>query len=170
VSDHAIGLAEALRRDFDATFAVPPPVQGVYHDLLSIRIAGESFAVRRAEVTALLVGKRVVKLASDGHGLLGLVGIRGGVLPVYDLAFFLGVSRSEGRRWLILSGEPSIALAFDEFERQVRVPDASVALPSDLQRRELVGAVATVEDAPRPVLDLAFLHAEIERRTAARIR
>ncbi len=170
MKDHAVSAAEELRRTFDASFAAPPPVAGVHHDLLAVRVAGESLAVRRAETRGLLAGKRVVRLANDAHGMLGLVGIRGGVLPVYDLAFFLRLPRSESRRWIVLTGSPSIALAFDEFERQLRVPDASMAQSSDADRRELVGAVATFEGVARPVLDLAFLHAEIGRRTAEKFR
>lgn len=111
----------ALRGDFDAAFAKAPaetaaPAEG----LLAIRVQAEPFAVPVAQVAGLCADRLVVPLPTPVRELLGLVCLRGRVVPVYDLAaLLLGGSPRPPPRWMLLvRGRAALGLAFDVFEGQ----------------------------------------------------
>jgi purine-binding chemotaxis protein CheW len=116
-----------LREAFDLTFAsLPPPLEEV-DDILTIRVAGDPYAIRLSEMAGLIEGRKVVPILSVTADLLGLAGIRGGLVPVFGLASILGCRQAPGSpRWMILCGvEEPIALAFADFENYLRVPKSS---------------------------------------------
>ncbi len=119
MSDSEYGVqALAMREEFDKTFALPPqpdPPESV--DLLVIRLRGDNFALRVMEIAGLLAGKKIIPLPGATPALLGLAGIRGILVPVWDLATLLGYAgQSRGARWLVLGqGGSPWALAFEGF-------------------------------------------------------
>lgn len=86
----------ALRRSFDEAFAVPPRLreEGLEH-LLLIRVAGEALALKTLHVTGLVRIGRILPIPSRIPELLGITGIRGTLVPVFDLAALLGFHPGE---------------------------------------------------------------------------
>jgi chemotaxis signal transduction protein len=112
-----------LRRAFDEAFAAPAvhPAEDLT-TLIAIRVAGQAYALRATEITALAKRSRIVPVPSRVPELLGLAGIRGAPVPVYDLAALLGLSRNGEPQWLALTHrEAQLALAVDEIEGLVEI-------------------------------------------------
>ncbi len=156
--------AGELRRAFDLSFASPPPAPQEVEDLLALRVAGDPYAVRLRDVAGLVAGRKVVSVPAVTRDLLGVAGIRGGVVAVFGLASILGYAPSSGApRWLLLCGaEAPIALAFSEFEGHLRLPKS--ALHADLTHRaprHFAAEVASTGSGARPVLDLPLVLARI---------
>jgi hypothetical protein len=83
--------AAALRREFDQSFAQPPATElARVENFLAVRIGGDAYAMRVAEIAGLYADKRIVPLPSPLPSLLGTVGFRGQIAPVYDLAMLFG--------------------------------------------------------------------------------
>lgn len=118
--------AEALRRAFDRAFAEAPRDDAqAGEELVALQLGGEGYLLPLAELSGLVVGRRIVALPTTAPAFLGVVGIRGTVVPVYDLGALLGHPRAESSpRWLAISKEPRVGFAFDRFVGQVRRPRA----------------------------------------------
>jgi purine-binding chemotaxis protein CheW len=120
----------AMRRAFDASFSVTTSAETTaFDELLAIGVGQGHYAVRRADVSALVVDKAVTPLPGTPPAFLGIAAFRGRLIPVYDLRGLLGEDRTAQPRWLVLGvSEPRYGLAFDRFERYLRVAcDAIVA-------------------------------------------
>lgn len=109
--------AADLRRAFDEAFALPPaPPSAPPQMWLGLRAGDASYAIRLSEVTRLAAGIRWTPVPSSAVSLIGIVGLAGVPVPVYDLARLMG-HESRSRRWLLFLG--GAALAFDAFEGQI---------------------------------------------------
>jgi chemotaxis signal transduction protein len=146
-----------LRREFDEAFAAPAVHAAEdLTTLITIRVACQAFALRATEITALAKRSRIVPVPSRVRELLGLAGIRGALVPVYDLAALLGLTRRAGEpQWFALTHrEAQLALAVDEIEGLVEVPSqclyADDASPSGSHVRQLARIAADT----RAVIDI----------------
>lgn len=163
--------AAQLRQAFDRTFALPPPLASPeVEDLLTIRVAGDPYAIRVLDIAEIVTERKVVSVPSVTPDLLGLAGIRGGIVPVFGLSSMLGYGPDPGSpRWMILCGsEEPIALAFSEFEGYLRLP-TSALYPDDNSRitqehAKYVNQVASTPDGPRAVISIALIMATIRNR------
>ncbi len=129
VSESSASRAAELRREFDRTFLAPPREEGEEReDLLAVRLAGDPYAFRVREIAGLEVCRRVVPLPRRVAGLCGLAGLRGGLVPVYDLGALLGYPEAgETPRWLILCGRPDpVGLGVAELDGYLRVPRSAL--------------------------------------------
>lgn len=119
--------ATELRRVFEASFAAPAAVEhGKFADALAIRVGGDPYALRLAEIAGLYADRQPVALPGPVAELLGVVAIRGLLAPAYDLAALLGYPPAPGSRWLVLVRSPHpVALAFASFESHLRLPEGS---------------------------------------------
>ena len=163
--------ATELRQVFDRSFAEPPqPAKADQIDLLAVEIGGDSHAIRLSEIAGAYADRRVVPLPSAVGELLGLVGFRGLMAPVYDLAALLGYAAARSPRWLVLSGRSNpVALAFERFTRHVRILPESISELQDASlamRRHLAGTVS-VDGVPHSIVDLNAVLDAIEERPAA---
>jgi chemotaxis signal transduction protein len=157
--------AQQLRAEFDHAFALAPAGVSEQHlDLLAIRCADHGFALPLSGVVAVLTDRKIVPVPSPAPALLGLVGIRGLVAPVYDRRARLSYPGGAAPRWIALLRAPApFAVAFDHFERHLRVPSGDViaaaanAAPSHLFAN---GSVRTAA-GPRPLIDLLALFAAV---------
>jgi len=186
-----------MREAFDRTFALPRPEPGEAPEtLLCVRVAGEPFVVRTAEIAGIAAGLRTTPLPGRAPGLLGLAVQRGTPMAVYDLAALLGMERrGPAPRWVALcdAGE-RVALAFDELEGHLRASAADVCDDSGSDMRPSAAAPTSGHGStgspragpPLPrvtsgarrvlraggrthaVLDLPHLTSEIRRRAGAR--
>jgi chemotaxis signal transduction protein len=125
----AAGTAATLRRLFDQSFAAPVSSQSERHeDLLAIRVGPDRYGVRLAEIGGLHADLRIVPVPSPAAQLLGVVGIRGTMAPIYDLATFLGHAPAPSPRWIVLArGPQTVGFAFDAFDAHLKVPAAAFA-------------------------------------------
>ena len=155
--------AAQLRADFDRGFAQAVAEAAPAHtDFLALRIDDELHAVRLSEVSQLLPLTALTPLPGPLPALLGLVGLRGAVVPVYDLCLLLGGRASGSPHWLLLvQGEPPLALAFDGFEGHLRLPSTAHLRGAEGEQRRHVRELLNVGGSTRPVVSLASLRESI---------
>lgn len=152
-------IAEKLRQDFDEGFAKPHRV--LAEDLvalLAVLVGGRPYALRLDELSGTAAGSRITPLPSPNPELLGLSGIRGNIVPVFDLAALLSESREDKPpRWLALSaGEHPIAFGFSELEGHLRLDRSALSsLPSGEDR--WFSAAVRTDAGLRPVLSINAL-------------
>jgi len=158
--------AAELRAAFDRKFAEPIRVETARTtDLLAIRIAGERYALRLAQVAKLLGGPRVTPVPGPVAELVGIASDRSVIFPVYDLSRLLGRQASEGAPyWIVVAaGTAAMGFAFDDFDGHVRVRnDALVVRPSDAAERRFLREVVETPAAALPLIDIASVIESIE--------
>jgi len=158
------GSAAALRRAFDESFAVPPASkQEKLEGFLAIRVGADPYAVRLSEVSGLIADPRIVPVPSPMPQLLGIIGRRGVMATVYDLAVLLNYPAASGVRWMVLVGTTqSVGFAFESFEAHLQVPASSLGnvhepiAGADTPRGDMREMIRTA-GALRPVIDMPSL-------------
>jgi chemotaxis signal transduction protein len=123
-----IGSAEALRRRFDQSFAAPAGSNPErLEDLLAIRVGADPYALRLSQIAGLFAGLKIAPTPSPIASLLGIVGIRGALAPIYDLGALLGYPRAAQPRWTVLVRAPqTVGFAFESFESHLQIAVISV--------------------------------------------
>ncbi len=139
------------------------------HDLLAIRVMGRPLALRIeaiAGVARLTDARRVVRLPGSDPSLLGLVAVRGVVLPLYSLADLLGYEGPRTHGWFAWTkGACPAAYAFDGIDGRGWL-DAEAARVADADHPLLHGA-ASFGGARRPLVHLpSALRAYVPARQA----
>lgn len=160
---------EALRSDFDRTFAEPSALVAVETaDLLAIGVAGDAYALRVTELTGLVSNRKVVPVPSRAAHLLGVAGVRGAVVPVYTLAGLLG--HGEPRTsppWLAMCGrQEPVALAFERLDGFFRVPCADLHAAGG-EPGHLVAESVRIGNVTRRVIDTSSTLAAIQAGAGA---
>jgi purine-binding chemotaxis protein CheW len=156
--------AATLRRHFDEAFAAPASSIIVpLEDLLAIRVGSDPYALRLSEIAGFHVGVKIVPVPSPVPQLLGIVGIRGMMVPIYDLAALLRYPPEANSRWFVLARAPQpVGFAFETFESHLQVSQASLAGSND-EDSGMGGTVqhmrGTVRAAGvlRPIIQLASM-------------
>ena len=163
--------AAQLRQAFDRTFASPPSLASPeVEDLLTIRVAGDPYAIRLLDIAEIVTERKVVSVPSVTPDLLGLAGIRGGIVPAFGLSSLLGYGPDpESPRWMILCGsEEPIALAFSQFEGYLRLPTSALHADDNFRATrehvKYVNQVASTPDGARAVINIALIMATIRNR------
>jgi len=153
-----------LRQSFDRGFSDPVSAGAPEREnLLAIRLGPDPYALRLSEVAALGADRTITPLPSDRPELLGIAGLRGAIVAVYDLARLLGKASSETPRWLALAQGSLTAFAFSGFEGQLQLPLDAVARAQDPGQR---GLFEVVRDAgvSRPLIHLPALILALDER------
>ena len=124
-----VATAAALRRVFDESFAAPAASRPErLEGLLAIRVGSDPYALRLSEISGLHVGVKIVPVPSPAAQLLGIVGIRGMMAPIYDLAALLRYPPAANPRWFIIARGPQpVGFAFETFESHLQVSQSSLA-------------------------------------------
>lgn len=148
---------EILRANFDRGFA--EPVREMLRetdDFLAIRVGGDPYALRLAEITRVFVDRRITPVPSRAAHLLGVAGFRGALVPIYDLAAVLRRPSTAAPRWTIIVDAPTpLGLGFEHFESHRRVDRASVVVDSRSgEGRSYTRAALHDDGVVRPILDL----------------
>jgi chemotaxis signal transduction protein len=162
-----IERVDELRLAFDRSFALAPNTASdarIVENLLAVRIGPHPYALRLADVSGLFVDKKVTWLPSPVSELLGIAGLRGTVLPVYDLGMLLGCPRAAAPRWLLLTAATVVGLAFEGFDGYLSVRRGSIvpearAEAVDRHVREILHT-----DVARPIIHLPSVLETIRNR------
>lgn len=150
--------AAQLREAFDRSFADPePPPPPAPEPILCIRIGGDPWAIRRGNIRRLVVDRRIVLLPSTSPSMLGVLGLRGELVPVHSLRALLGYQPGPPSRWVMLAAsDVPMGLAFDAFEGHLRLRAEELESPAAPPRPH-VRAVIAADGMPRGVLDLGSI-------------
>ena len=153
------GRAVELRQAFDRTFAEPVRFDATLkEDLLAVRIDTQAFAIRLSEISGLFADKKITPVPGGHAALRGIAGFRGTIVPVYDLQILLGHSSTSTPRWLVIAAAAPVALAFEAFEGQLRVPrDAILPQPSRPEFRGYARELVRTANFVGPVMHLPSL-------------
>jgi len=168
-NDTVQGRLLELRQSFDRAFAEPAAGERVKTtlDLLAIRVGRDPYALRLSQIAAIEADRTITHLPSDHPELLGIAGVRGGVVAVFDLAGLLGAPRPDAWRWLVLAKGAPVALAFSAFDGQLAVaPEALAAAEPDQLGR--VHEVARGGGLSLPVIDIPALIARLDAKALPR--
>lgn len=148
---------ETLRAEFDRTFAIAPAaIDDTRESVLTIEVSGDPYAVRLSEIAAMFADKRVMWLPGSVRELLGVVAVRGAILPVYDLGALLGYpSATATPRWFFSVAAAPLAVAFDRFDGHRRIArDQRSAARAEPHARH-VREVVDIDGISRPMVDLS---------------
>jgi chemotaxis signal transduction protein len=158
-----IERAAELRSAFDRAFAEPVLTDtSSKEDLLAIRAGAQACAMRLSEITGLFADKRIIRVPGGVAALLGIAGFRGAIVPVYSLPTLLGHAASQPPRWLVMATAAPVALAFEAFEGQLRVPqDAIVPQQSRTETRSYTRDFLRTQDVARPIIHVPSILAAI---------
>ena len=164
--------ADQWRQAFDLSFAAAPrDVVLVQHDFLAVRIGASDYALRLDEVAGLQTLKALTPCPSRQRGLLGLVSFQGDVLPIYDLCALLGHAPAAGPArlpgwWIATKGAP-LGLAFDTFERFLRLPPEAVGHAGDTDARAHCAETLRCDERLRPLISIASILRDIRATVQA---
>jgi len=151
--------AAELRQAFDLAFAEPARSGSAeMEDFLAIRVGEDAHMLRLAEVASLSPLRSVTRLPTPLPALLGLMGFRGAIVPLYDLRVLLGYAAAGVPRWTVIAAGTPLGLVFDAFDGHERHPREAGAQPAGAAHaRPHVHEVLSSAGAPRPVVSLASL-------------
>ncbi len=170
MSDKTSSLSHTLaqmRQSFDQSFAEKPqPETTPGEPYILIGVSKARLAIKTSEVLSIESHKPVLSLPGHSNFFIGLTGIKGKLIPLYNLKSILGHEserKDELCHWLaVVGGTSPLALAFQNFEGSVRIPESDVFMPSEKQRntREAFRLASQVIS----VLDIQSLISEISPR------
>jgi purine-binding chemotaxis protein CheW len=147
-----------LRREFDESFArAPAQEEAKTEQLIAVRAGGLPLAMRLSELDSVHRSTGITTLLQSPRAMLGIAGVRGQLVAVYDLAMLLGAkSEVAGQRWLALcNAERQVALAFTEMEGYLSVEPSRLRTVASTERFTTHVALALEHDVGlRGVLSL----------------
>jgi chemotaxis signal transduction protein len=156
--------ARVLRETFDAGFAgLPAERTDASENYLGIRIGGDAFALKLAEITGLFAGRQIVSLPAPYAEILGVVSLRRQIVPVYSLRAFLNYPVSEAPpRWIALAGA-AVGFAFDQFDFHARLAREQISVGRT--ERGHIHSVAIIAGTQRPIISIPSILETIARRS-----
>lgn len=161
-----------LRRAFDEAFAVAPlPDRAPGENLLLLRVQRIDVAVRLNEVAAVSRCPPLTPLPSQNPSVLGLVGLRGGLVVVHSFAALVGEPRSklDDRAILLLcAGEPAVGLLADELLGHFHAEASTIH--TDPVQGSWSNAIVSGGDRRCPLASIPLLLAVIRRAASAERR
>jgi chemotaxis signal transduction protein len=159
---------ESIRRAFDESFAVAAaPETAEAHALLRIVVSGDAYALRLPEISELFVDRTITAVPGPLRELLGIAGLRNGIVPIYDLGSLLGyASRGDTGRWLVVTRNGAeLGFAFEELIDYLRVPSQAISASPGQTERAHVREVVRHGEELIPILSLRSLAESLTERT-----
>jgi chemotaxis signal transduction protein len=144
---------EFLRRAFDESFTRPFALRSSSaHELLTVICGRERIAVDASELSFVEPRIDFTALPGAPPGCVGVAGVRGKLVVVYELSRLLGYEPVEGAHSVLISREePSLGFSVQRIERYVRVEDEKIHRIEGAAA-EPVYAAARLADGSMPVL------------------
>ena len=151
--------ARQMRESFDRAFALPAQyTDTAIENLLLIKTGTDPYGIKIAEIAGLFCDKKIEPVPSPYRAFLGLAGVKGSVVPVWDLGELLGNGAAPNKpRWfVIVAGTPAWALGFTDFEGCIKIPRSDLC-PMPGQRASHLPETCRMAGGARPVLSLPSL-------------
>jgi purine-binding chemotaxis protein CheW len=102
-------------------------------ELISFQLAQESYAIRLTLVQQIIKMREITPVPRAPEYILGVISLRGVIIPVFDLRRRLGLARREHTREtriiVVREGAKSIGLIVDRVRQVVRIPAAGIEPP-----------------------------------------
>lgn len=156
-----------LRREFDESFARPPPERGQAPEpILEVELGGARAVLKADALSGIQHGRRIVPVRGGLPELLGIGGLHGEIVPVYDLAQLMGTGRGSRQWswWALPRGDVPIAFAFERLWGYAAVPPEAFTVQQGEGRGAAASELLRREGRLLPVVDLERLaRAVIER-------
>ena len=117
----------------------------------TFRVGGDCFATDADRVTEVIRESRVTRVPLAPEGVLGLVHLRGRIVPIIDLAGCLGVPRAlgnaAGTHLIVEVQGDHYGLLVDEMRDVIDIPSDRVEHPTDaaVSHEAIVGVFAASE-------------------------
>jgi purine-binding chemotaxis protein CheW len=163
-------LAAQLRRSFDDSFARPSLSDRIaQEDFLAIELGDGRYVLRLAEIAHVAPIQSITRFPTPLAQLLGIAGVRGALVPVYDMGAWLGLEAGGAPRWLAVTGAAPLALAFPAIHSYVRVPQGATARADEPQQAASRHLAEILHHDGRavPVISLPSIVAAIESAVQA---
>jgi len=157
---------EALRRDFDGEFVLPPPQTEVAQEkFLFFDVVDNPYAIRMTELFILLTHATITSVANSVSGLIGLVGLRGELVAVYSLQELLGYGReTDPERFLLIGSEFSnVAFSVSDVETYHSISPNNIAAFADAHSRPYIKEILSFEEQIRHVISFSALVRSVRR-------
>lgn len=133
-------------------------------ELVTVAVGEQQFAIDIMSVREIRGWTRSTPLPNAPPHLLGMINLRGVILPVIDLRARLGLGASEvGRSSVVVvvqSGERQVGLLVDAVCDILRVTDGLIQSPPDLgdgYRQDFVSGVMTTDNGIIGLLSLTHI-------------
>ncbi len=111
----------------------PDEDQGGQLELMSFDLASEAYAVRLTHIQQIIKMREITSVPRAPEYVLGIISLRGVIIPVFDLRLRLGLPLrdiSRQTRIIVLSDDlMSIGLMVDRVRQVVRIADSAVEPP-----------------------------------------
>ncbi len=140
--------------------AIEPAIIIEEMELLSFRLGGEEYAVKVDDVREVLKIRELTLVPNAPDYILGVMSLRGAMLPVIDLSRRLGITqaaRDEKTRILVVSpDEEDVGFMVDRVSGVLKVtPDAIKPVPENIEHgAEFLRGIVRKEDRLYILLDL----------------
>lgn len=177
MSEGQTHAAALLKATFDDAFAhANVPEAGCLENFLTIRANDEPIALMLREVALIRRCPPLTAAPSAHRALRGLMGLRGSVIAVYDIAALMTDLRArETGGWIVLCNvDRSVALLFDELtgylqadERDIHSARADVDEEAGEQKSMPPQRVIRAEGTNHPIVSIARLMRSVERNARA---
>lgn len=148
--------ARELARAFDRSFAIArPAAPPALRDFLAIRVGGDSHAIALMEIAKLVPLGKLTALPGSPAECLGLAGVRGAVVPVYDLRALLGYPVGANTApWLAILAGARVALTLDAIDGHLRLSDSGMSGAAPTGHSSHIRHVVKTQDAVLPLVDI----------------
>jgi chemotaxis signal transduction protein len=157
----------ALRDAFDASFAAAEAARQdpSFHGL-AVRLGGDPYALPLRALSGIVGDARLSPLPSPVPAFLGVAGLAGRPVPVFDLRRLLGYRPAAPPGGIVLVNAPEpLGLAVDALEGQFAAEEE--ALDQAATGPRLVSGAVRHGRLVRPVVDVAQVIAAVRRHSGS---
>jgi purine-binding chemotaxis protein CheW len=138
------------------------------HQLVVFSLGSEEYALPIGSVHEIIRFSEPRSVASEVPWIRGVIGLRGKIIPIFDLAARMGLEPSEpGKIVIVSSGTGQVGVMVDEVEEVLTVTSEQLEdVPT--ANSDSIEAIAKIDDRLVVLLDTSGLFArEVEELAAA---
>lgn len=163
--------AALLKEDFSLDFTHPPETfKEPGERFVLIRLSNRRFALKMTEITQLHPAGQILKAPGSFPNALGVVGLRGHLVPVFNLAYFVGID-TQTHRWLAhvlprpgtYSDEFAITFEQQEGHREIQLNDIYPMSQTD-KKWKCIQSLFRIESEMLEIINLTCIAEEIHKQ------